>query len=356
MTLAVKFKCQFVDKQVAFDLALSSSKITAIFGPSGVGKTTLLRVIAGLENPHNSNVVFNGVEWQGSSKFIATEERNIGFVFQQPSLFEHLDVQQNIEYGIRRRKLPLQALEPYLSELYAILGLEALLKRAVSDLSGGEQQRVAIARALACKPQLLLMDEPLASLDDELKQLFMGYLERLQSIVNIPIIYVSHSRDEVSRLADETVLVAEGRVVAQGNTFDIFTDLSLPLASANNAKSVIQALVVQHDEKDHLSTLSSEIGNLSVRKLDCPLNEKLKLGIRAADVSIALSVHTRTSILNVLKAKIIDWTDCRDGVVTLKLHINEGTLLSQITKRSFDDLALQKGMDVYAQIKGVALI
>lgn len=356
MTLTVKFVSQFADKQVAFDLTLSTTKITAIFGPSGVGKTTLLRVIAGLDNPKNSEVVFKQVKWQNDNNFVATEQRNIGYVFQQPSLFEHLDVQHNIEYGIRRRKQSLQVLEPYLKELYSILGLEPLLNRDVSNLSGGEQQRVAIARALACKPQLLLMDEPLASLDDDLKQLFMGYLERLQSIINIPIVYVSHSRDEVARLADDTVLVDEGRVVAQGSTFDIFTDLSLPLASANNAKSVIQARVVEHDEQDHLSTLDSEIGKLRVRQLDCPLNQTLKLGIRSSDVSITLSVHTQTSILNVLNAQIVDWTDCRDGVVTLKLQISGGVLLSQITKRSFDDLALQKGLSVYAQIKSVALI
>lgn len=356
MTLKVNFKCQYVDKQIAFDLVLSTSKITAIFGPSGVGKTTLLRVIAGLENPQNSHVVFNQTQWQTSNKFVATEQRNIGFVFQQPSLFEHLDVQQNIEYGIRRRKQSVKNLEPYLSELYKILALEPLLNRAVSNLSGGEQQRVAIARALACKPQLLLMDEPLASLDDDLKQLFMGYLERLQAIINIPIIYVSHSRDEVARLADDTVLVDEGRVVAQGSTFSVFTDLSLPLASASNAKSVIQARIIQHEERDHLTMLSSEIGDLRVRQLDTPLNHKLKLGIRASDVSITLSVHGQTSILNVLKAQIEDWTDCKSGTVTLKLKIEEGILLSQITKRSFDDLALQTGLNVYAQIKSVALI
>ena len=184
----------------------------------------------------------------------------------------------------------------------------------------------------------------------------MGYLERLRKLIKIPIIYVSHSRDEVARLADDIVLMDEGRVVAQGSTFELFTDLSLPLASATNAKSVVHALVVKHDEHDHLSTLITEIGNLRVRQLDYSLNDKLTIGIRASDVSITLSVHAGTSILNVLKAEIVDWTESRVGTITLKLKINNGILLSQITKRSFNDLALQKGLAVYAQIKSVALI
>ncbi len=356
MTLKVKFERHFEDQSISFDIALSTQKITAVFGPSGVGKTTLLCVIAGLDNPTNSEVIFDGDIWQSSSQFVTTENRHIGFVFQQPSMFEHLNVEQNIHYGIKRRKLSIQTLQPYLNELYEILGLTPLLDRPVVNLSGGEQQRVAIARALATKPKLLLMDEPLASLDDALKQMFLAYLEQLQAILQVPIVYVSHSRDEVARLSNDVVLIDRDRGVITGNTFDIFSDLSLPLASSVNAKSVIQAQLIQHDEQHHLSLLKSDIGDLYVRKLTVALGSSIKLGIRAADVSIALSELHQTSILNVIDSEIVDWVDGKDGSVTLKLKAGCGILLSQITKRSFDDLALQKGLGVYAQIKSVALI
>ena len=240
-------------------LALPGHGVTALFGPSGCGKTTCLRALAGLERARGS-VQVNGEVWQddATGQWRPTHQRALGYVFQEASLFAHLDVRRNMEYGLRRQ--PPARRRVSLEQAVELLGLGALLPRMPHTLSGGERQRVAIARALATSPRVLLMDEPLAALDAARKAEVMPYLERLQRSLDIPVLYVSHSSDEVARLASHLVLLQAGRVTAQGPTAELMARLDLPLAHGDAAAALVQGRVLAHDAHDQLLTVAIDGG------------------------------------------------------------------------------------------------
>ena len=219
MSVSCRIRTNIEDFTLDVNLHIPSQGVTAIFGPSGSGKTSILRAIAGLERYAGAEISCNGVTWQSENAFTSTHQRSIGFVFQQPSLFVHLNVRENIEFAIRRAK----GKGVDIDELIAMLGIEPLLERDCATLSGGEAQRVAIVRALATSPQVLLMDEPLSALDQGLKDELLPYLERMHRELAIPIVYVSHSRDEVARISDHLVLLENGSVLAEGETLEMFT-------------------------------------------------------------------------------------------------------------------------------------
>ena len=229
MTIEARFDIDRGDFRLDVDLSIPARGITALFGPSGCGKTTLLRAIAGLERVPGGHLGMAGETWQDDGLFVPTHKRPIGYIFQEASLFSHIDVRGNLEYGTRRMRDGQDRVS--LEEAVDLLGIGHLLDRRPHTLSGGERQRVAIARALAVSPRLLLMDEPLASLDLERKQEILPYLESLHRTLEIPVIYVSHEPDEVARLADHMVLLEAGRVIASGTVHDMFTRLDLPLAN-----------------------------------------------------------------------------------------------------------------------------
>ncbi|TVQ85360.1 MAG: molybdenum ABC transporter ATP-binding protein [Chromatiaceae bacterium] len=338
------------------DLALPGRGVTALFGHSGSGKTTLLRCIAGLERQGRGRLAFQGEVWQDSARriFVPTHRRPLGYVFQEASLFPHLSVQKNLDYGRKR-----VGTEPSVSLAQAVelLGIGHLLGRLPARLSGGERQRVAIARALATSPRLLLMDEPLAALDLKRKAEILPYLERLHAELDIPVFYVSHSPDEVARLADHVVLLAEGRAVASGGLQETLARLDLPLAFSEDAGVVIAAVVATHDDNYHLSRLDFPGGNVVVARRREPIGTRLRVRVHARDVSLALERATGTSIANLLPAQVTEIADADTPAhVLVRLDAGGTPLLARITRRSLDQLGVARGKALWAQIKAVALL
>jgi molybdate transport system ATP-binding protein len=335
------------------DLALPTRGVTAFFGPSGSGKTTLLRCIAGLERVPNGLVSLGDHIWQDAGQWLPTHKRSVGYVFQEASLFAHLSVIGNLRYGVKRAQSS-EALS--LEQAIELLGIAHLLDRKPEFLSGGERQRVAIARALAVRPQLLLMDEPLAALDMKRKQEILPFLERLTRELDIPIIYVSHSIDEVARLADHLVLIDAGRVTASGPTAELMTRLDLPLAHGDTAGAVLTAIVLSHDDEDHLTTAFFCGNTLTVPRQQVPTGQALRIRVQARDVSLTLHAQSGTSILNILSATVTALSPDSAGQVMVMLDVGGCSLLARLTTRSARALALAPGLTVFAQIKGVAIL
>ena len=234
--------------------------------------------------------------WQGNNTFLPTHQRKVGYVFQEPSLFSHLTVQGNINYGLKRIKDESSA--DVLQNAINLLGIEHLLQRMPWQLSGGEQQRVAIARALATSPSMLLLDEPLAALGDEQKTAILPYLESVYKALDIPVLYVSHSRDEVARLADHLLLLDNGEIKACGPISEMFTAMNLPLAHQDNAESIIEASVSSFDEQFGLATLAFSGGQFLVASAPLNIGSTVRLQVLARDVSITLEPQINTSILS----------------------------------------------------------
>lgn len=339
------------------DLHLPGQGVSALFGPSGCGKTTLLRAVAGLERAHPGRVAVHGQVWQDDAQGVwrPTHERALGYVFQEASLFHHLSVRRNIEYGLNRT--PAARRQIALEQAVDLLGIAPLLERATETLSGGERQRVAIARALATSPRVLLMDEPLAALDAARKAEVMPYLERLQRSLDIPVLYVSHSSDEVARLASHLVLLQAGRVTAQGPTAELMARLDLPLAHGDAAAALVQGRVLAHDAHDQLLTVAIDGGQIQLASgRPRAVGESVRLRVLARDVSLARTRAADSSILNLLPARITQLADDGPGQVLVALDVAGTTLLARITLRSCRTLALAVGDEVFAQVKGVALV
>jgi molybdate transport system ATP-binding protein len=354
-----EIKARFRLQQGSFALDVSFSApdegVTALFGPSGSGKTTLLRCIAGLERASGSLHV-NGEVWQDDTIFMPTYKRPLGYVFQEASLFPHMSVRANLEYGLKRitaseRKVPLEQVVEW-------LGLSRLIERGdPAKLSGGERQRVAIGRALLTSPRLLLMDEPLSALDTASKQDILPYLERLHRELKIPVLYVSHALDEVARLADHLVLLENGRVIASGALQETLARLDLPTAHFDDAGAVIEAEVAQQDETYHLTRVDFAGGHLWVGKVDQPFGTRVRARVLARDVSIATQPPQGSSINNILNARIEEIRDEGPDKVIVRMKTGDShVLLSRITRRSRDHLGLVAGMYVCAQVKSVALM
>jgi molybdate transport system ATP-binding protein len=341
-------------------LTLPGRGVSALFGPSGCGKTTVLRALAGLERAEGRVAVGNEV-WQDDSTFMPPHQRPIGYVIQESALFPHLDVERNLRYGEKRvpaadRRIPLQ-------QVTELLGIGPLLARRPATLSGGERQRVAIARALATSPRLLLMDEPLAALDTRRKAEVLPYLDRLHEELAIPIVYVSHSIDEVARLADHVVLMEAGRVAAEGPVADMLArlDLSLPLGDA--AGVVLDATVAERDERWQLARLDVAGGAFSLWARDSgrALAQRVRVRVLARDVSLARQPQAGTSIGNQLRGVIEEIADDDHPALALvRVRVGEGVntapVVARLTRRSADALSLAPGLPVWAQVKTVALL
>jgi len=336
------------------DARLPGQGVSAVFGPSGCGKTSLLRAIAGLEPAAQGDLRVNGELWQGAGRFLPPHRRAVGYVFQQPSLFDHLSVRGNLEYGLRR--VPVVRRRVTLEQAVELLGIGQLLHRRAEDLSGGEQQRVAIARALAISPSLLLLDEPLAALDEPRKQAILPCLQDLHRELAIPVLYVSHARSELVRLADCLLLLDQGRVQALGPLDELFARLDLPLAQAPDSAAVIEARMVARDERYGLNRLQFSGGLLEVAGDALPVGEARRLQVLARDVSITLERPRQTSILNVFPALIEEQVGHGSAQVMLRLRLGDSRLLSRVTRKSAETLGLQPGRRVYAQVKSVALV
>lgn len=354
MTLEADLEVTKGDFLLSAAFTAPANGVTAIFGRSGAGKTTLLRVLAGLERGATGTLEIGGRVWQGPGVCLRPYQRRVGFVFQNAALFEHLSVKKNLEYGFKRihpsqRKLAFE-------DIAAWLELERFFSRKPASLSAGERQRVAIGRALLTSPQILLMDEPLASLDLPSRREILPFLDRVRSELKIPVLYVSHEPDEVARLADHLILLEEGEVTAVGPIAEMLTRTDLPLAHSEDAETLIEAEVDEHDSDWKLSYLRFPGGRLTVARGGLRLGQSVRVRILARDVSVTLEHQTATSILNILPAVVDELRTAESGAVTVRLDVGGAALLSRITQKSAAALELAPGRRVYAQIKSVAVL
>lgn len=354
--IAARFRQAFDGFALDVDIEFPASGVSAVFGPSGSGKTTLLRCIAGLQRCANGYLRIGSDVWQDESKkiFRPVHQRPLGFVFQEANLFAHLSVLQNLEFG--QSRVPVNQQKLPLTQVIDLLGLGALLHRQTTALSGGERQRVGIARALATSPRVLLMDEPLASLDAQRKAEVLPYLERLASELEVPILYVSHAPDEVARLADHLVVLGGGRLVAQGVTGDVMTRLELPLAHGDAAASIIDAVVSSLEPQYFLSYASFAGGQISLINSQKKVGDAVRVRVQARDVSISVAKPASTSIQNVFSATVVGLADDSPGQAVVALSVGGTRLLARLTQKSVAALALVPGTPVFAQVKGVALL
>ncbi len=349
------FRAALGNFELAAEFCLPDAGVTAFFGPSGAGKSTLLRCIAGLQRGRGHLRIGDDV-WQDDAAgvFVPPHRRAVGYVFQHPGLFPHLSVRGNLRYGLMRT--PVHQRRISLDQAVRWVGLESLLDRRVDYLSGGERQRVAIARALLTSPRLLLLDEPMSALDLQSRAEIIPYLESLYRELAIPIFYVSHSLDEIRRLADRVVFIQRGRGAPAESIASASTRLDSPLAQEPDAAALIEAQVREYDHTFALNTLSFGSGRLLVAGPPMTADRRVRVSIHARDVSIALSCHRDMSILNVLPATVMDMVSAGAGQVTVRLQVGGETLLARVTRCSSEALGLRRGMPVYAQIKSVALV
>jgi molybdate transport system ATP-binding protein len=356
LTSRLRLQLQRADFALDVDLELPGQGITVLFGVSGSGKTSLLRCVAGLERTPGALVSIAGETWQDDAAgvYLPTWQRPLGYVFQEASLFEHLTVRGNLQFGLKRTQ---GGDTSALSAAIDLLGIGALLERTTQQLSGGERQRVAIARALATQPRLLLLDEPLAALDHARRQDILPWLERLRDELKIPMLYVTHSSDEVTRLADTLVVLDAGQVKACGPVAEVLAGLDIPVVLGDEAGALLSARIETRDERWQLAQLAFNGGSLWVRDTGLPLGRAVRVRVLARDVSIALDKPSQTSIQNLLPCVVLAMgPDAHPSQALVRLVCGESVLLARVTARAVDELELAPGKQVWAQVKSVALV
>jgi len=334
----------------------SDAGVTVLFGRSGSGKTTLLNAIAGLLRPTRGRIVAGETVFFDSAAglWLPPQKRRIGYVFQEGRLLPHLSVRNNLLYG--RWFTPAGERYTELDRVVTLLDIGPLLERRPQHLSGGEKQRVAIGRALLASPRLLLMDEPLASLDSDRKGEILHYIERLRDDTRIPIVYVSHAIDEVTRLADTLVLMADGRVAGTGTAAELSARLDLrALLGRNEGGAVVDAKVIAQDLESGLARLLFDGGELLTPDLDALVGELVRVRIRARDVSIATELPQNISVLNCLKGTVSEISEDAGASVEVRIAVGQAAILARITRHSVRKLGLVPGMPVYALVKAVSL-
>lgn len=354
MSIEAQFAATFGDFRLDARMVVPRRGVTALFGASGAGKTTVLRAMAGLVRFSGSCFSVDGEVWQDESVFLPPHRRPIGYVFQESSLFDHLDVRGNVVYGQKRLDPAQRRVD--LERAIELLDIGGLLDRKTDTLSGGERRRVAMARALAVSPRLLLMDEPLSGLDMQRRAEILPYLDALVRELDIPVIYVSHSPDEVARLADHLVLMDRGQVVADGPIGEMLTRPDLPMARGREAEALIEARVVGYDAGYSLNFLEFPGGTFTVPGGSLANGARVRLRVAARDVSLTLSAHRETSILNIFEAAVEQLSP--DGVAqtVVRLDISGVPVLAHVTRKSAEALELEPGKRVYAQVKSVAVL
>lgn len=345
----------------AFSLVLKErlviDNVLGVLGPSGSGKSTLLAALAGLESAVRGTLQFDEEVWLDSASRInlPSHRRRIGFVFQDARLFPHLNVQQNIDFAVRRSPQPVGTAD--LANIMAALELQGLRSRLPDTLSGGEQQRVAIARALASSPQLLLMDEPMSATDGDRKSELLPYLSQIVATSGIPTVYVSHALDELATLSDQLLVLRGGKVVAQGPTREVMGRLDLKeVSSRDEAGAVIEASVLSHDEAFQLTQLDFAGQVLAVPRLVQAAGESVRLRIHARDVALALEKPSGVSIRNVLRGKVIQVQPSLTGPnADVVVDINGSHLRASVTRASVSDLGIREGQMIYALVKTASM-
>ncbi|WP_316861839.1 molybdenum ABC transporter ATP-binding protein [uncultured Cohaesibacter sp.] len=357
----------FRGQQGTFELdaafELSASGVTALFGPSGCGKTSVLRCIAGLNQMKDGFFSLKGEVWQNRSHFMPAYKRPVGYVFQEASLFPHMSVEQNLTYGQKRALSSPSSDMPVLDQkdVIELLGIAPLLKRSPLKLSGGERQRVAIGRALLSCPSILLMDEPMAALDRFSKNEILPYLERLHDELKIPMLYVSHDIAEVERLADQMVLMENGKVKAAGPLQKLLADPGLSLASMPDAASVLNGTLASVDEDFGISTIMVSGLPFQIPGIMSPIGTKMRLRVEASNISLSRHMpQGSSSILNTPSVRIKTIQPFGPYMANIFLELGEEdggqALLARISKKSLYSLDLRKGEKVQAMIKSVSMV
>jgi molybdate transport system ATP-binding protein len=355
-TIAIDVALDYPGFRLRFAGELPLAGITGLFGPSGCGKSTLLRIVAGLERHASGRVACAGETWQGGAdgRFVPPHRRGVGYVFQDARLFPHLTVAGNLAFAERRSRRAGSAIRT--AEVVEALDLGPLLGRRTTGLSGGERQRVAIARALLGRPRLLLMDEPLAALDHRRKGEILPYVERLPAVFGLPMIYVTHAIDEVSRLTERLVLMSGGVCTAIGPTADLMTRLDLqPATGRFEAGSVITARIVGRDRAFRLTRLELEGQTLLMPEVDLALGERVQLRIRARDVALATVRPTGISIRNILEGTIAELVlEPETAFAETLVAVGNARLRARITRAAVAELDLRPGRPVFALVKSVS--
>ncbi|RKF16619.1 molybdenum ABC transporter ATP-binding protein [Roseovarius spongiae] len=354
MTLAVTLAHAFGD--FTLDVGFKAGPgVTALFGPSGAGKTSIANAVAGLFTPREGRIELGGrVLLDTAAKVnMSAHKRRIGVVFQDGRLFPHLDVAGNLAFGARYA--PRGAPGPDRAEILALLGIEELLSRRPGTLSGGEKQRVALARALLARPEFLVMDEPLAALDGPRKDDILPYLEGLRDRARVPILYVSHSVSEIARLADRIVVLREGRVLRAGPVADVLSDPEMvPLVGVREAGSVFEAQVLGHDA-DGLSRLGVSGGTLILPRVDADPGKHIRIRVLAQDVLLSLESPKGLSSRNILPVRVEALHQGAGPGVAVSLRLGEDRLLARITARAAAELGLRPGLACHAILKATAV-
>ncbi|MEO8338658.1 MAG: molybdenum ABC transporter ATP-binding protein [Nitrospirota bacterium] len=354
--LVARFDVPYPSFRLSVDLDLPTSGITVLFGPSGSGKTTLLRCLAGLERASDGFMQFGNDVWQDEAKgkCLPLHSRPIGYVFQEPRLFPHYSVRSNLLYGYKR--IPVEERRISIEQVVTILGIGHLLERRIHKLSGGEQQRVAIGRALLTSPKLLLMDEPLTSLDIQRKQELIPFIHRLHEELHIPVVYVSHSINEILQLADRVVLLKQGKLVGVGALNEVLTSLEYRASFGSlRVGAVLDAHVASHEPQYGLTQLEFKGQFLFVPLQPDGIGQPVRVHILASDVSLVVGQsNSPTSVLNILEATIMEIREMDQSSVDVLLDIG-APLVASITRKSYANLGLKPHQKVCAHIKAVAL-
>lgn len=341
----------------ALDVAIDAGPgVTALFGPSGSGKTSVIQAVAGLMRPDRGRIAADGRVLFDSGRGIdlPPESRRLGYVFQEGRLLPHLTVAGNLRFGMNRVPAPERRVD--FDDVVGMLGIGHLLDRRPRHLSGGEKQRVAIGRALLASPLILLMDEPLAALDEARKAEVLPFLGQLVKRYPIPIVYVSHSMDEVLLLADHLVLMDLGRVAASGTVEDLLARPDLrAYTGISSAGAVLSATVNRHDQQTHATLLDFPGGRLVIGQVDLVPGTVTRLRILARDIALSLDPPGRISMRNVLKATITAIQLAEGHLVDVSLDCGGCRLWAQISRQALAELALTPGMPVWAMVKAVTV-
>ena len=352
LSVSLEHRVERFTLNVAFE---APNGVTALFGHSGSGKTTVINAVAGLLKPDKGRIGLNGTPLFDSAKRIdvPVRKRQLGYVFQEARLFPHMSVARNLTYGRRAQGLGDDA--ALMSRITEMLGLGDLLERAPGDLSGGEKQRVAIGRALLSGPRMLLLDEPLAALDERRKQEILPYLERLRDEAEIPMLYVSHSVSEVARLATTVVTLQDGQVMQAGPVETIFSDPEAAYTlGMRDAGAVLTAQVMAH-HTDGLSELAAAGATLFLPRVAADVGETLRVRIRAQDVMLSATRPQNLSALNILEGQVTAIKLGRGPGAFVQVDCGGDTILSRVTRRSVDSMALQEGQRLFAVVKSVSV-
>lgn len=356
MSVEINLRHPLADFTLDVQFSIESNSVTALFGPSGAGKSTIINFIAGLQRPAEGKISINGkvVENSATGISVSPRHRHIGYVFQQPRLFPHLTVEKNLLFGWRRAQNRVN--EDEVKKLISLLGIEPLISRKPHALSGGEKQRVALGRAILSNPEMLLLDEPLAALDHKRRDDILPYIERLRNEQRIPILYVSHSIDEVTRIADQIHIINHGKLVASGSIADIFSRIDLyPITGRFEAGAIIDGEIVNHLSDLSLSQVAFGNQMLTVPEIDGKVGDAIRVRVRSRDIIISRVQPTEISANNVLQGKILDIKTDGGPYADLQLQCGQTKLIARITRHSSERLELVVGMLVFAVIKSVTI-